>query len=450
MATLLQRFAIAAEKPLQSGRILRATTAYAKASSPFEQRRHLNVHEYVSYTLLQQEGIAVPKFGVATSKEEAQKIVEELDCLDMVVKAQVLTGGRGKGYFKGGLKGGVKTVFSPEEAGDIASKMLGDLLITKQTGEKGRICNSVMVTERKYQRREYYFTIMLERAYGGPVLIASTHGGMNIEEVAHENPEAIITEPVDIIKGLTKEQALLVADKLGLNSKREEAADMFIKLYNLFIKYDATMIEINPLAEDQNGKLMCLDAKMRFDDNADFRQSKVFSYRDWTQENPQEVEAAKFNLNYIALDGDIACLVNGAGLAMATMDIIKLHGGEPANFLDVGGGATSAQVKEAFKIITADPKVHAILVNIFGGIMRCDVIAEGIIIAANELNLKTPIICRLQGTNVDEAKVLIANSGLKILPCDNLDEAARLAVKLSSIVSLAKAARLDVNFEIPI
>ncbi|KAK4007747.1 succinate--CoA ligase [ADP-forming] subunit beta, mitochondrial [Daphnia magna] len=450
MATLLQRFAVAAEKSLQSGRILRATTSYAKASSAFEQRRHLNVHEYVSYTLLQQEGIAVPKFGVATSKEEAQKIVEELDCLDVVVKAQVLTGGRGKGYFKGGLKGGVKTVFSPEEAGDIASKMLGDLLITKQTGEKGRICNSVMVTERKYQRREYYFTIMLERAYGGPVLIASTHGGMNIEEVAHENPEAIITEPVDIIKGLTKEQALLVADKLGLNSKREEAADMFIKLYNLFIKYDATMIEINPLAEDQNGKLMCLDAKMRFDDNADFRQSTVFSYRDWTQENLQEVEAAKFNLNYIALDGDIACLVNGAGLAMATMDIIKLHGGEPANFLDVGGGATSAQVKEAFKIITADPKVHAILVNIFGGIMRCDVIAEGIIIAANELNIKTPIICRLQGTNVDEAKVLIANSGLKILPCDNLDEAARLAVKLSSIVSLAKAARLDVNFEIPI
>lgn len=450
MATLLQRIAVAVEKSLQSGRILRASTAYAKASTQLEQRRNLNVHEYVSYTLLQEEGISVPKFGVATTKEEAQKVAEELDCLDMVVKAQVLTGGRGKGYFKGGLKGGVKTVFSPEEAGEMASKMLGDLLITKQTGEKGRICNAVMITERKYQRREYYFTIMLERAYAGPVLIASTHGGMNIEEVAQENPEAIITEPVDINKGLTKEQALTVADKLGLVAKREEAAEMFIKLYNLFIKYDATMIEINPLAEDSNGKLMCLDAKMRFDDNADFRQSKVFSYRDWTQENPNEVEAAKYNLNYIALDGDIACLVNGAGLAMATMDIIKLHGGEPANFLDVGGGATSAQVKEAFKIITADPKVHAILVNIFGGIMRCDVIAEGIIIAANELNLKTPIICRLQGTNVDEAKVLIANSGLKILPCDNLDEAARLAVKLSSIVSLAKAARLDVNFEIPI
>ena len=238
---------------------------------------------------------------------------------------------------------------------------------------------------------------------------------MNIEEVAEENPEAIIKEPVDIVKGLTREQALGLADKLWLTVKREEAADMFQKLYNVFIKHDATMIEINPLAEDSSGTckywlrngregwihwilfpVMCLDAKMRFDDNADFRQSKVFSYRDWTQENEKEVEAAHFNLNFIALDGDIGCLVNGAGLAMATMDIIKLHGGEPANFLDVGGGATAAQVKEAFKIITSDTKVNAILVNIFGGIMRCDVIAEGIIIAANELNLKTPIVCRLQ------------------------------------------------------
>lgn len=446
----MQRVAISVEKSLQTARILRASTAYAKAAPQLEQRRKLNVHEYVSYTLLREEGIAVPKFGVAKTKEEARKIAEELGCLDLVVKAQVLTGGRGKGHFKGGLKGGVKTVFSPEECEEMASKMIGDLLITKQTGEKGRICNSVMITERKYQRREYYFTIMMERAYAGPVLIASTQGGMNIEEVAAENPEAIITEPIDITKGLTREQALKVADKLGLTVKREEAAEMFQKLYNLFIKYDVNMIEINPLAEDSSGQLMCLDAKMRFDDNADFRQSKVFSYRDWTQENAQEVEAAHFNLNFIALDGDIGCLVNGAGLAMATMDIIKLHGGEPANFLDVGGGATSSQVKEAFKIITADSKVNAILVNIFGGIMRCDVIAEGIIIAANELKLKTPIICRLQGTNVDEAKVLIANSGLKILPCDNLDEAARLAVKLSSIVSLAKAARLDVQFEIPI
>lgn len=448
MASFLPRFAVSLEKSLYSARLLRA--AAAKKAPQFEQRRLLNVHEYVSYTLLKDEGISVPRFGVAKTGEEARAISEELNSQDIVVKAQVLTGGRGKGHFKGGLKGGVKTVFSPEEAEQLASRMLGDLLITKQTGEKGRICNAVMIAERKYQRREYYFTIMLERAYGGPVLIASTQGGMNIEEVAEETPEAIITEPIDIVKGLTTEQATRVADQLGLTNKREEAAEMFQKIYNLFIKYDATMIEINPLAEDSEGQLMCLDAKMRFDDNAEFRQSKVFSFRDDTQENQNEVEAARFNLNFIALDGDIGCLVNGAGLAMSTMDIIKLHGGEPANFLDVGGGATAQQVKEAFKIITADPKVHAILVNIFGGIMRCDVIAEGIIIAANELDLKVPIICRLQGTNVDEAKVLIANSGLKILPCDNLDEAARLAVKLSSIVSLAKAARLDVQFEMPI
>jgi len=447
MASFLPRFAVSVEKSLYSARLLRATAA---KKTQFEQRRLLNVHEYVSYTLLKDEGIAVPRFGVARTGEEAKQIATEIGSQDIVVKAQVLTGGRGKGHFKGGLKGGVKTVFSPDEAELMASKMLGDFLITKQTGEKGLVCNATMITERKYQRREYYFTIMLERAYGGPVLIASTQGGMNIEEVAEETPEAIITEPIDITKGLTSEQALRVAEQLGLTAKREEAAEMFQKIYNLFIKYDATMIEINPLAEDSEGQLMCLDAKMRFDDNAEFRQSKVFSYRDWTQENQNEVEASKFNLNFIALDGDIGCLVNGAGLAMSTMDIIKLHGGEPANFLDVGGGATAQQVKEAFKIITSDPKVHAILVNIFGGIMRCDVIAEGIIIAANELDLKVPIICRLQGTNVDEAKVLIANSGLKILPCDNLDEAARLAVKLSSIVSLAKAARLDVQFEMPI
>jgi len=448
MASLLQRFALSAEKVFHSGQILRVA-ASIKAPQ-LEQRRWLNVHEYVSYTLLAEGGVPVPKFGVAKTPAEARQIAQDLNCQDIVIKAQVLTGGRGKGHFKGGFKGGVKTVYSADEAESVASKMIGDYLITKQTGEKGRICNSVMVTERKFQRREYYFTIMLERAFGGPVLIASTQGGMNIEEVAEETPDAIIKEPVDITVGLTRAQALSVADQLGLTAKRDQAADMFQKLYELFIKHDATMIEINPLAEDSTGNLMCLDAKMRFDDNADFRQSKVFSYRDWSQENEAEVEAAGHNLNFIALDGDIGCLVNGAGLAMATMDIIKLHGGEPANFLDVGGGATAAQVKEAFKIITSDPKVNAILVNIFGGIMRCDVIAEGIIIAANELSLKTPIVCRLQGTNVDDAKVLIANSGMKILPCDNLDEAARLAVKLSNIVSLAKAARLDVNFEIPL
>jgi len=323
-------------------------------------------------------------------------------------------------------------------------------LITKQTGEAGRICNMVMVTERKYPRKEYYFCIMMERAFGGPFIMASSQGGVNIEDVAAENPDAILKVPIDIVEGLSAAKALDVAKQLGFGNRSEEISKMFLNVYKLFVKSDALMVELNPLAEDSDGNFISLDAKIKFDDNADFRQKEIFALRDWAQEDEKEVEAAKYNLNYIALDGDIGCLVNGAGLAMATMDIIKLHGGSPANFLDVGGGATANAVKEAFKIITSDPKVHAILVNIFGGIMRCDVIAEGIIAACQELKLKTPIIARLQGTNVDEAKVLIATSGLRILACDNLDEAARLAVKLSGIVKLASSAGVDINFEIPI
>ncbi|XP_008470049.1 succinate--CoA ligase [ADP-forming] subunit beta, mitochondrial [Diaphorina citri] len=424
--------------------------ALSAAPSWSQQKRNLNVHEHVSYTLLKEGGIPVPPFGVAKTKKEAGEIAKKLNIKDIVLKAQVLAGGRGKGAFKGGLKGGVKMVDTPEEAEEVAGKMIGDYLITKQTGEKGRICNAVMVTERKYPRKEYYFAFMMERSFAGPVLIASSQGGVNIEEVAAENPSAILYEPVDITVGITKEQALKVADAVGLKAKRDITAEMLIKMYALFISKDASLIEINPYAEDATGNFFGLDAKMRFDDNAEFRQKALFDLRDWSQEDAKEVEAAKHSLNYIALDGSIGCLVNGAGLAMATMDIIKLHGGEPANFLDVGGGATAAQVKEAFKIITADPKVCAIMVNIFGGIMRCDVIAEGIIAAAQELSLKIPIICRLQGTNVDDAKVLIASAAMKILPCDNLDEAARLAVKLSSIVGLARAAKMEVNFEIPL
>uniref|UniRef100_A0A7R9EDH9 Succinate--CoA ligase [ADP-forming] subunit beta, mitochondrial n=1 Tax=Timema monikensis TaxID=170555 RepID=A0A7R9EDH9_9NEOP len=474
--------------------------AAAAPSIAHQQQRNLNVHEYISYTLLKEAGIPVPNFGVAKTKEEAGEIARKLNVKDIVLKAQVLAGGRGKGHFKNGLKGGVRMVYTPEEAEELAAKMIGQLLVTKQTGEKGRICNSVMVTERKFPRKEFYFaymmerafseaesiagqmigqylvtkqtgeegriccrilvserkdpkqefyfSVMLERSFGGPVLIASSQGGINIEEVAAENPDAIIYEPIDISTGISKEQALKIADQVGLGDKRDQTAEILLRLYNLFLAKDALLIEVNPYAEDSSD--FCLDAKMRFDDNAEYRQQDLFKLRDWTQEDEKEVLAAKHNLNYVALDGDIGCLVNGAGLAMATMDIIKYHGGNPANFLDVGGGATAQQVKEAFKIITADPKVYAILVNIFGGIMRCDVIAEGIIAAAKELDLKLPIVCRLQGTNVDDAKVLIASSGLKILACDNLDEAARLAVKLSNIVSLARAAKLDVNFEIPL
>eukprot|EP00088_Acartia_fossae_P060952 TRINITY_DN730_c0_g1_i18.p1 TRINITY_DN730_c0_g1~~TRINITY_DN730_c0_g1_i18.p1 ORF type:complete len:441 (+),score=179.79 TRINITY_DN730_c0_g1_i18:121-1443(+) len=415
--------------------------------------RNLSVHECVSMALLQDAGVPVPKFGVAKTPAEAKQIASDLDVSDLVVKAQVLAGGRGKGHFSKGSKaaGGVRLLYSPEEVEIAASEMIGDFLITKQTGAEGRICNSVMVTERRFTRKEYYIAFMNERSFGGPVLIASSEGGVNIEEVAERNPDAITKTPIDITQGLSHATALEVAGKLGIPAaKQEEVAGVLLNLYDLFLNKDASMVEINPFAEDSTGKFVCLDAKLRFDDNAEFRQKDVFDQRDWSQEDAREVQAAEYNLNYIALDGDIGCMVNGAGLAMATMDIIKLHGGSPANFLDVGGGATSSQVKEAFKIITGDPKVNAILVNIFGGIMRCDVIAEGIIAAARELNLTTPIVVRLQGTNVDEAKVMIGASGLKILPIDNLDEAARLACKLSNIVAVAREAHLDVKFEIPI
>uniref|UniRef100_A0A646QHA4 Succinate--CoA ligase [ADP-forming] subunit beta, mitochondrial n=1 Tax=Hemiscolopendra marginata TaxID=943146 RepID=A0A646QHA4_9MYRI len=416
----------------------------------FIQKRGLLVHEHNSYTILQNEGIPVPNFGVATTPEQAYDIAKKLATKDMVIKAQVLAGGRGKGHFKNGYKGGVKVIFSPEEAKEAASNMLGEFLITKQTGEKGRICNAVMICERLYQRKEYYFAVTMERSYAGPVIIASAQGGINIEEVAAENPDAIIKEGIDIMKGITDDQALSVAKKLGFTEKANEAAEYFKKIYHMFLKYDSSLIEINPFAEVSDGSIFCLDAKLRFDDNAEFRQKDIFSLRDITQEDEREVQASDFNLNYIALDGDIGCLVNGAGLAMATMDIIKLHGGEPANFLDVGGGATVKQVTEAFKIITSDERVHAILVNIFGGIMRCDVIAEGIIVAAEQLNMKIPIVVRLQGTQVDDAKALIAASNLKILACDNLDEAAKMVVRLSTIVGLAKSAQVDVKFELPI
>jgi len=409
------------------------------------QKRDLSVHEHVSMALLKEAGVPVPKFGVATSAAEARKIAEEIATNDLVVKAQVLAGGRGKGSFKGGYKGGVQLVYNPDEVEAASKGMIGDYLITKQTGEDGRICNSVMVTERKYTRKEYYIAIMNERAFNGPVIIASSEGGVNIEETAEKNPDAIVKFPIDVMEGLSKEGAKDVAVKLGVNAaKVDDVADILLNLYQLFLNKDASMVEINPFAEDNSGNFVCLDAKLKFDDNAEFRQKSVFDQRDWTQEDAREVAAAEYNLNYIALDGDIGCMVNGAGLAMATMDIIKLHGGSPANFLDVGGGATANQVKEAFKIITGDPKVNAILVNIFGGIMRCDVIAEGIIAAARELNLATPIVVRLQGTMVDEAKVLIAASGMKILPVSDFEEAARLVVKLSKIVEIAKETHLNI------
>ncbi|KAH9404447.1 PREDICTED: succinyl-CoA ligase [ADP-forming] subunit beta, mitochondrial-like [Rhagoletis zephyria] len=414
-------------------------------------QRFLNVHEHDAMEILRAGGVNVPKFGVAASAKEAMEVSQKLGSSDFVVKAQVLAGGRGRGHFTSGLKGGVKLVYSPEEVHDVANKMIGHSLITKQTGEKGVSCNKVMIVERLFPRREYYFAIMLDRAYNGPVIIASSQGGMAIEDVAKETPEAIITQAVDIKEGLTRDVAQSIVKKMGFHAaSHEQATDIMMKLFEVFKKNDASMIEINPMVEDSTGDVLCLDAKCRFDDNAEYRQPDVFARKDKSQIDPRELDAQKYNLNYIPLDGDIGCLVNGAGLAMATMDIIKLHGGSPANFLDVGGGATSQQVKEAFRIISSDSKVQAILVNIFGGIMRCDVIAEGIIAAAQTLNLKIPIVVRLQGTNVDDAKALIAASNLRILACDNLEEAAKMVVKMSAIVSLARAASVNVNFELPI
>ncbi|XP_017848947.1 succinate--CoA ligase [ADP-forming] subunit beta, mitochondrial isoform X2 [Drosophila busckii] len=415
-----------------------------------QQVRNLNVQEHVSYSLLNENGIPTPRFAVAKNGKEANDIAQKLNTDNLVLKAQVLAGGRGKGTFKNGLKGGVRVVYDPKTAEDYASKMIDQLLVTKQTGAAGRICKKVMVAERKFPRREFYFAVMMERAFNGPVLIASKEGGVDIEEVAKESPDAIIYEPIDIACGLTKEQACKIIEKVGLGGKSaEEHVTMLMNLYKLFVQKDALLVEINPYAEDAMTGFFALDAKLRFDDNAEFRQKELFAMRDWTQEDPKEVEAAKYNLNYIALDGTIGCMVNGAGLAMATMDIIKLYGGEPANFLDVGGGATAEAVKAAFKIITSDKKVLCILVNIFGGIMRCDVIAEGIISATKDLNLNMPIVVRLQGTKVKEARELIRSSGLKILARDDLDKAADLSVHLAQIVKLAREMKMDVNFEIP-
>ncbi|KAG5442316.1 beta' subunit [Clonorchis sinensis] len=387
-------------------------------------------------------------FPLAMNKRDA----ETTPSTDVVVKAQVLAGGRGKGLWDSGLKGGVKIVFTVNEAVNLAKRMLGHRIYTAQTGETGQVCNTLLVCERKYSRREHYFAIVLDREQGCPVMIGCEQGGVNIEEVARDQPEALTKIPVDITKGLPPEDALRMAQSLNFTTDAlvQKAAVYIERLYNLFVSTDCTLLEINPIAQDIHDEILCMDCKMNFDDNAAFRQKEIFDERDWTQEDERDVRAAKSNLNYIGLDGTIGCLVNGAGLAMATMDLIQLHGGSPANFLDVGGGASASQVTEAFRLITSDPKVHAILVNIFGGIMRCDVIAQGIVAAATELNIKVPIVVRLQGTRVEDAKAIIGSSEMKILGCDNLDEAARMAVKLSDIVQLARQAAVDVTFELPL
>ncbi|KAL5534575.1 TCA9 [Sanghuangporus baumii] len=395
------------------------------------QKRFLSIHEYQSVNLLNSYGIATPKGVPAKSPEEAYEVAKKFGTNDLVIKAQVLAGGRGKGKFDNGFQGGVHIINSPEQAKEYASKMIGSKLITKQTGEKGRICNAVMLAERRDASHEYYVAVLNDRVSQGPVLVASAQGGMNIEEVAAKDPSAIITTPIDFAKGLSDEEALGVAKKLGFKTEQaeKEAAATFQRLYKIFKDKDATQIEINPLGETADGRVLCMDAKFGFDDNAAFRQQDVFALRDITQEEPSEVEAQKYDLNFIKLDGNVGCLVNGAGLAMATMDVLSLHGGQPANFLDVGGGATPETVKKAFEILLAEPSVKSIFINIFGGIMRCDYIAQGVINASKDLALTVPLIVRLKGTKEDEAKQLIRESGLKIFPFDGLDDAAEAAVQ---------------------
>ncbi|EIM92809.1 succinate-CoA ligase [Stereum hirsutum FP-91666 SS1] len=410
---------------------LRKAGSFSRALSA-GQKRFLSIHEYQSVNLLNSYGIATPKSLAAKTPEEAFEAFKAFGPDGAVIKAQVLAGGRGKGKFDNGLQGGVHKVASAEEAQKYAKQMLGAKLITKQTGAGGRVCNAVMLAERRDPTHEYYVAVLNDRVNQSAVLVASSQGGMNIEEVAAKDPSAIITTPIPY-EGLPEDKALEVAAKLGFKTAeaQKEAADIFINLYKIFKDKDATQIEINPMAETADGHVLCMDAKFGFDDNAEFRQKDIFELRDVSQEEPSEVEAQKFNLNFIKLDGNIGCLVNGAGLAMATMDVLALHGGQPANFLDVGGGATPETVKKAFEILLADPKVKSIFINIFGGIMRCDYIAEGVIKATKELQLEIPLVVRLKGTKEAEAKEMIRQSGLKIIPFDSLDDAAERAAQLA-------------------
>lgn len=431
--------------------VLRRSTAHTSILRAAAPVRHLNLHEYQSQELMRTSGIAVPRGFDVDTREKALSAAETISSTgaDIVVKAQVLAGGRGLGSFKNGFKGGVHICYNPESAADVAEKMIGQHLVTKQTGANGRLCSKALVTERLYLRREMYFAITYDRESQGPVIVASRVGGTSIEDIAAADPTAITKIPVDVRQGLSKEDAETCAKALGFSEGEgfSKAVDQVEKLFTLFTEKDATMVEVNPLAETNNGDVVCIDAKINFDDNAEFRHADIFEQRDTSQEDPREVRASKYDLNYIGLDGNIGCLVNGAGLAMATMDIIKLHGGEPANFLDVGGSATETQVTEAFTILNDDPNVEAILVNIFGGIMRCDIIAQGIISAANKLDMRVPVIVRLQGNKVEEAKELIKNSGLKLVATDDLDLAAKKACKLAEIVNLANAADVKVNFQ---
>ncbi len=393
----------------------------------------MNIHEYQAKQLLKEYGLPVSDGRIVLRAEDAKTAAGELDGPIWVVKSQIHAGGRGKGRFKeasAGEKGGVRVTKSVEEASEEAMKMLGRTLVTHQTGPAGKVVNRVYIEDGSDIARELYLALLVDRGSSRISFVCSTEGGMDIEEVAAKTPEKILTFTVDPASGISGFHGRKVAFALGLEGKQvKQCVDLIAKLYKLFVEKDAEMIEINPLIVTTGGDVKCLDAKVSFDGNALYRHKDVMALRDETEEDPKELAASKFDLNYIALDGEIGCMVNGAGLAMATMDIIKLYGSEPANFLDVGGGATKDKVTEAFKIITSDPNVKGILVNIFGGIMRCDIIAEGVLAAVTEVGLKVPLVVRLEGTNVELGKQIIRDSGMNVIAADNLSDAAEKIVK---------------------
>ena len=392
----------------------------------------MNIHEHQAKALLKSYGLPVAS-GVAIFKpEEAEAAAKSLPGPLYVVKSQIHAGGRGKGRFKelgADAKGGVRLAKSPAEVATNAKEMLGNTLVTKQTGAAGKQVNRLYIEDGADIARELYCSLLVNRETGDVAFVVSTEGGMDIEGVAHDTPEKIVTVDIDPTKGVTAADANKIADALKLEgAAREDAKSVFPTLYKAFTEKDMSLLEVNPLIVMKDGHLRLLDAKVSFDNNAMFRHPELSELRDLSEEDAKEIEASKFDLAYVALDGNIGCMVNGAGLAMATMDIIKLYGEEPANFLDVGGGASREKVTAAFKIITADPQVKGILVNIFGGIMRCDVIAEGVVAAVKEVGLKVPLVVRLEGTNVNEGKQILRDSKLNVIPADDLDDAAQKIV----------------------
>ncbi|MFG1268326.1 ADP-forming succinate--CoA ligase subunit beta [Xanthobacter sp. DSM 14520] len=392
----------------------------------------MNIHEYQAKALLKEFGVPVSRGLAAFTPQEAEAAAAKLGGIAFVVKAQIHAGGRGKGKFKelpGEAKGGVRVVKTAADVKANAAEMLGNTLVTIQTGPDGKQVNRLYIEEGASIEKEFYLSMLVDRATARVAFVVSTEGGMDIEEVAHATPERIVTFSVDPATGVQPLHGRKVAQALGLSGDlAKQAVALTANLYRAFTDKDMSLLEINPLVLTRDDRLVCLDAKVGFDSNALFRHPEVVQLRDESEEDFKEIEASRYDLSYIALDGTIGCMVNGAGLAMATMDIIKLYGREPANFLDVGGGATKEKVTAAFKIITADPNVEGILVNIFGGIMRCDVIAEGVIAAVRQMGLNVPLVVRLAGTNVDEGKKIIRESGLNVIPADDLDDAAQKIV----------------------